>query len=378
MHKPKEKKDIECFKCKIKGHYARECKNKRREKAESGESESRESRDCAFVAEKRKEVRRSKGSDESSASLPAEIIKSVLNADQKEIWITDSGASRHMTSRREWFSDFKKLKNSEPIFLGDNEQCDVEGEGTILIQRYVNGAWQKASIDNVLYVPRIEKNLFSVGVCTTKGLEVVFKNNSVKIVDGDEVLATGIKQDNEIYRMLFRKDNTKKVNEASVATADLRVWHERLGHANCRTVRDLIKKGLVSGVKLSDKDEFFCDSCQIGKSHRLAFRKCRERESTVPGEVIHTDVCGPMSVESPGGARFLLTFKDDATSFRYIYFLKHKNDVYEKFKIFDKMIENKFGKPMRVLRSDNGLEYRNKNMDSYLESRGIVRECTAP
>lgn len=102
MHK--EKKDIECFKCKVKGHYARECRNKRREKAESGESESCESRDCAFIAEKRTEVRRSKGSDESGASLPAEIIKSVLNADQKEIWITDSGASRHMTSRREWFS----------------------------------------------------------------------------------------------------------------------------------------------------------------------------------------------------------------------------------------------------------------------------------
>ncbi|XP_077277499.1 uncharacterized protein LOC143905782 [Temnothorax americanus] len=131
----------------------------------------------------------------------ADIVKSVLNADQKDIWITDSGASRHMTPRREWFSDFTKLKNSEPIFLSDNKKCDVIGKGTIQIQKFVN-----------------------------------------------------------------------------------------------------------------DKDEFFCESCQIGKSHRLVFRKCRKRESTVPGELMHKDVCGLMSVETPGGARFLLTFKDDATS----------------------------------------------------------------
>lgn len=85
-----------------------------------------------------------------------------------------------------------------------------------------------------------------------------------------------------------------------------------------------------------------------------------------------------MSVETLGGARFLLTFMDDGTSFQYIYFLKYKSDVYEKFKIFDKMIKNKFEKRMRVLRSDNDLKFRNKNMDSYPESRGIIREFTAP
>lgn len=51
----------------------------------------------------------------------------------------------------------------------------------------------------------------------------------------------------------------------NMATANLQVWHERLGHVNCRTLRDLINKEL-NGVKLSDKDEFFCNSCQIRKS----------------------------------------------------------------------------------------------------------------
>lgn len=85
-----------------------------------------------------------------------------------------------------------------------------------------------------------------------------------------------------------------------------------------------------------------------------------------------------MSVETLGGACYFLTFKDDATSYRFIFFLRHKSDVYEKFQVVDEIIENKFGRVMRVLRSDNGMEFRNKNMDRYLESRGIKRETTAP
>ena len=54
---------------------------------------------------------------------------------------------------------------------------------------------------------------------------------------------------------------------------------------------------------------------------------------------MHTDLCGPMSVDSIGGARYFLTFKDDATSFQYVYFLRHKSDVYERFKEYDKVIE---------------------------------------
>jgi hypothetical protein len=71
-------------------------------------------------------------------------------------------------------------------------------------------------------------------------------------------------------------------------------------------------------------------------------------------------------------------FKDDATSFRYAYFLKHKNEVLEKFKKLDRIIKNKFGRNIRVLRSDNGLEYKNRAFDEYTDKKGIEREYTAP
>lgn len=80
------------------------------------------------------------------------------------------------------------------------------------------------------------------------------------------------------------------------------MWHERLGHVNIRAIKDLIEKNLVRGIRLSEKDDFFCKACPIGKAHRLTFNRDSEKRSTVPGEVVHTDHCGPMSVDSIGGA----------------------------------------------------------------------------
>lgn len=175
--------------------------------------------------------------------------------------------------------------------------------------------------------------------------------------------------------MLFR---VKLPDEANISAISLKVWHERLGHANLKTLKDMIKKGCVNGVKLTDTDDFFCDAYQIGKSHRQAFKQQGEKRIPKPGEFFHTDVCGPMSTESLGGARYFVLFKDDASAFRLIYFLKHKSDVIEKFKEIERLVAKKFGQTMKYLRDDNGWEYCSAAMREYLKKRGIQLEFTAP
>jgi transposase InsO family protein len=368
------RKDVECYKCKKRGHFARECRSKKNENQNG--SAGKDTRDCAFVAEKHRQ--QSKMCDKSNTKLLDSAINEVRNARSEDVWITDSGASRHITRRRDWFSEYRVLTNGGTISLGDNKECKIVGEGTVLIEKCVNDEWRNARIENVLYVPEMKKNLFSVGMCTTRGLEVLFKGDYVNIHGDNELLAFGVKQENEIYRMVFRVKNARSNIQANASTSDLRVWHERLGHLNFRTLREMVNKNLVNGVQLSEKHDVFCEPCQIGKSQRKVFNKVRERAATKPGEVFHTDVCGPMSVESLGGARYYVLFKDDATSFRFVYFLRHKSDVVEKLKMLDKMVENKCGRRIRVLRSDNGREYQNKSLDHYLKSRGIQRENSAP
>ena len=57
-------------------------------------------------------------------------------------------------------------------------------------------------------------------------------------------------------------------------------------------------------------------------------------------EIIHTDVCGPISVEARGGYRYFLTFIDDLSSYGYVYLMKHKSETFEEFKEFQSEVEN--------------------------------------
>ena len=74
-------------------------------------------------------------------------------------------------------------------------------------------------------------------------------------------------------------------------------------------------------------------------------------------EIIHIDVCGPMSVDARGGYRYFLTFTDNLSRYGYIYFMKHNSETFEKFKEFQSEVENHCNKKIKFLRSDRGDEY---------------------
>lgn len=373
--KNKKKKDFECFYCHKKGHYERNCRKKKGDMS-SGQKKN-DAQESAFLTAcftvENDRQRSSQYSDRQSEPT-SEQVRELLESDAAEIWITDSGASKHITYRREWLSDFRPLNNVS-VSLGDNGIYQALGSGTVFIERLIDGNWQSGRIDDVLYVPQIKKNLFSVGICTTKGFNVFFSDRQVSFLRNGETMAQGIKQNNEIYRMFFRLTSKE---EANVSTVSLQTWHERLGHINKRTLSEMAKKGLIKGIKSSDASDFFCESCQIGKSHRLPFHQRESGKPLQPGELFHSDVCGPMSVESVGGARYYVIFKDDATGFRKVYFIKHKNDVFQYFKELDSLVRNRFGRTIKRLRTDNGREYCSGEFKRYLAERGIQSEYTAP
>lgn len=114
------------------------------------------------------------------------------------------------------------------------------------------------------------------------------------------------------------------------------------------------------------------------KSHRLPFDRPVVKVARKPGEFVHSDVCGPMQTRSLGGAEYFVIFKDDATGFRHVFFMRHKADVLDRFIKYERMLVNKFNRPVKILHADNGTEYCNKRMREYLASRGIVMENTAP
>ena len=69
---------------------------------------------------------------------------------------------------------------------------------------------------------------------------------------------------------------------------------------------------------------------------------------------MHSDMCGPMSIRALNGAEYFVTFIDDHSRKIYIYFLKTKDEVFDRFKEFKALMENAIGRKIKVLHSENG------------------------
>jgi hypothetical protein len=110
-------------------------------------------------------------------------------------------------------------------------------------------------------------------------------------------------------------------------------WHCRLGHVGVKCMKKLHSDGLLGSM---DFDSFYtCEPCLLGKMTRTPFTGLVERASNLLG-IIHTDVCGPMSVAMRNGYRYFVTFTNDLSRYGYIYLMKHKSKTFEKFKEFHK------------------------------------------
>ena len=124
------------------------------------------------------------------------------------------------------------------------------------------------------------------------------------------------------------------------------LWHCRLGHIGVKRMKKLHADGILKSLDYESLDA--CEPCLMGKMTKTPFSGRMERATDLL-EIIHTDVCGPMSVD---GYRYFLTFTDDLSRYGYIYLMKHKSETFEKFKEFQSEVENHHNKNKKFLRYD--------------------------
>lgn len=92
--------------------------------------------------------------------------------------------------------------------------------------------------------------------------------------------------------------------------------------------------GFTFSGNLSD-----CLSCIKGKMHRQPFPKGKANHVKELLGIIHSDLCGPMNVASIGGSRYFISFIDDLSRMTFVYFLKNKSEVFEKFRTFQTYVD---------------------------------------
>jgi transposase InsO family protein len=133
----------------------------------------------------------------------------------------------------------------------------------------------------------------------------------------------------------------------------------------------------VEGLPNLDFENKFCEGCVIGKQTRMQFGKSKY-STTRPLELIHIDICGPITPGSYSGKEYFITFIDDYSRKCWVYFLEKKSEAFETFKKFKVMIEKTTAKNIRSLRSDRGGEYLSNEFKLYCENQRICRFLTAP
>ena len=102
-------------------------------------------------------------------------------------------------------------------------------------------------------------------------------------------------------------------------------------------MKKLHENGLLSSFDFESYET--CEACLLGKMTKTSFTGFPERASDLM-ELIHTDVCGPMSSTARGGFQYFITFTDDLSSYGYVYLMKHKSEIFEKFKEFQNEVDN--------------------------------------
>jgi transposase len=135
---------------------------------------------------------------------------------------------------------------------------------------------------------------------------------------------------------------------------------------------------IVTGLpKFSVEHHGICKGCTLGKHAKVVFPS-NEHKSREILDLVHSDVCGTMSIAPVLRSMYYVSFIDNFFHKTLIYFLKTKDEVFSRFREFKALVENQIGKKIKVLRSKNGGEYTSKEFKGFYKEVGIKREVTIP
>jgi hypothetical protein len=134
-----------------------------------------------------------------------------------------------------------------------------------------------------------------------------------------------------------------------------------LGHPAAPIVQKIISSFNLPCHVESIK-ESVCDACQQAKSHQLPYPKSSS-QSNFSLELVFSDVWGPAPI-SAGHYKYYVSFIDDYSKFTWIYFLKFKSEVFQKFHEFQKLVERLFDRKIITMQTDWGGEY--EKLQGYL------------
>ncbi|GJY56759.1 putative ribonuclease H-like domain-containing protein [Tanacetum coccineum] len=248
-------------------------------------------------------------------------------------YINAQGESKHMTRNRSYLIDYEEIDRGFVAFGGNSKGGKITGKGKVRTD------FKLTDESHVLLkVPR-KDNMYNVdlkNVVPPRGLTCLF---------------------------------------AKATSNESELWHRRLGHVNFKTMNKLVRGNLVRGLpsKLFEINQT-CVACQKGKQHRASCKTKTVSSISQPLQMLHMDLFGLTFVKSLMKKMYCLVVTDDFSRFSWVFFLATKDETSEILKTFITSIENLIDLRVKVIRCDNGTEFKNRVMNQFCEMKGIKRE----
>nr|GEU46664.1 putative ribonuclease H-like domain-containing protein [Tanacetum cinerariifolium] len=255
----------------------------------------------------------------------------------KDKGVINSGCSRYMTGNMSYLFDFQELNGRYVAFGGNPKGGKILGKGKIKTDFKLPNESQVP-----LRVPR-ENNMYNV--------------NLKDIVPFEDLTC------------LFVKATIDESN----------LWHKRLGHINFKTINKLVKGNLVRGLPIKVfENHNTCVACKKRKQHRASCKTKPVSSVNQPLFRLYMDLFGPTFVKSLNKKNYCLVITDDYSRFTWVFFLATKDETCSTLKNFIIGLENQLSPKVKVIRSDNGTEFKNSDLNQFCGIKEIKREFSVP
>lgn len=304
----RDKSKVRCYNCGIYGHYAAECKKPRRSKETKQEMNMVQMDDDepALLLAKYKK-------DEGDLMLVNEgrVMPSLSTGDdttrgESNIWYLDNGASNHMTGYKSKFTDLDESVTGKVKF-GDGSTVNIEGKGSVTFE-CKNG--EQRTLREVYYIPSLCNNIISIGQLSEEGNKVVIRGEFLWVFDECEKLLMKVKRSqSRLYKLII--ENSRPMCLMSKLDEVSKLWHNRLGHVNYQAMALMFREQMVEGLPKVSQPKDVCTGCLMSKQVKKTFPSQTSYSAKGPLELVHGDICGPISPETAAGKRYFLLLVDD-------------------------------------------------------------------
>ncbi|GJR35385.1 retrotransposon protein, putative, ty1-copia subclass [Tanacetum coccineum] len=315
-------KDSICHQCGDTGHWKRNCPQ--------------------YLAELLKNKKLSQGANGSA------IFTIELYTFPNKSWVYDTGCGTHICNTTQGLRGSRKLKpRALSLYVGNGQRATVEAIGSYHL---CLPSGLVIVLNNCHYAPSITRGIISVSRLYDDGYVNRFVDNAISVSRNNLVYFSVVPRDG-IFEIDLSNSNTNDSSMYVVSNKRAKLnldsallWHFHLGHISKKRIEKLQHDGLFNSTDLRAFEK--CVSCMSGKMAQKPYTYQVEKAKDLLG-LIHTDVCGPFRTVSRQGASYFVTFTDDFSRYGYVNLLKHKHEVFETFKMFQKEVENQLGKTIK-------------------------------